>query len=207
MLAAEHIENRGIRDPEVLRAMRTVAREEFVPEELTEFAYDDRPLDIGFGVTISQPYMVAAMSQLLRLTKQSRVLEIGTGSGYQSAILAELAGEVFTIEVIPELAARAKDTLRRLGYDNVHIRHGDGYLGWPEEAPFDRILLTAAPLEVPPALVRQLANGGKLVAPIGSYAEQQLIEVEKSLDGRIHRRIVFPVSFVPMISVPRHSNS
>jgi protein-L-isoaspartate(D-aspartate) O-methyltransferase len=202
MLTAEHIEQRGIRNPEVLRAMHRVPRHEFVPEDMIAFAYEDRPLDIGYGVTISQPYIVAAMSQLLDLNKSHRVLEIGTGSGYQSAILAELAGHVYSIEVVPQLADSAARTLLRLGYSNVSVRHGDGYFGWPEEAPFDRIILTAAPVEVPPALIKQVANGGRLVAPVGSAADQQLIEVEKSPQGRIHRRIVFPVSFVPMISAP-----
>ena len=203
MLTAEHIERRGIRDSEVLRAMRSVPRHEFVPANLIEAAYEDRPLDIGYGATISQPYIVAAMSQLLELNKRSRVLEIGTGSGYQSAILAELAGIVYSIEIVPQLAESAARTLERHGYHNVYVRCGDGYLGWPEEAPFDRIILTAAPIEVPPALTRQLATGGRLIAPVGSAANQQLIEVVKSSDGRIHRRIVFPVSFVPM--VPSHS--
>ena len=199
MLTAEHIEHRGIRDSEVLRVMRSVPRHEFVPANLIGAAYEDRPLDIGYGATISQPYIVAAMSQLLELNKRHRVLEIGTGSGYQSAILAELAGVVYSIEVVPQLAESAARTLERHGYHNVHVRCGDGYLGWPDEAPFDRIILTAAPIEVPPALIKQLANGGRLIAPVGSAANQQLIEVVKSPEGRIHRRIVFPVSFVPMV--------
>lgn len=202
MLTAEHIEQRGIRNSEVLRAMRSVPRHEFVPADLIAYAYEDRPLDIGYGATISQPYIVAAMSQLLELNNRHRVLEIGTGSGYQSAILAELAGMVYSVEVIPQLAEAAARTLERQGYDNVHVRYGDGYLGWPEQAPFDRIILTAAPIEVPLALIQQLANGGRLIAPVGSPSNQQLIEVVKSREGRIHRRIVFPVSFVPM--VPSH---
>jgi len=203
MLTAEHIEQRGIRNSEVLRAMHSVPRHEFVPPNSIESAYEDRPLDIGYGATISQPYIVAAMSQLLELSKHHRVLEIGTGSGYQSAILAELAAVVYSIEVVRQLAESAARTLKRHGYDNVHVRWGDGYLGWPEEAPFDRIMLTAAPTEVPPALIGQLANGGRLVAPVGSPSNQQLIEVLKSREGRVHRRIIFPVSFVPM--VPSHS--
>ena len=202
MLTAEHIEHRGIRDSEVLRAIRSVPRHEFVPANLIEAAYEDRPLDIGYGATISQPYIVAAMSQLLELNKQHRVLEIGTGSGYQSAILAELAGVVYSIEIVPQLAESAARTLERHGYHNVYVRCGDGYLGWPDEAPFDRIILTAAPIEVPPTLIKQLGSGGRLIAPVGSAANQQLIEVVKSPEGRIQRRIVFPVSFVPM--VPAH---
>jgi protein-L-isoaspartate(D-aspartate) O-methyltransferase len=199
MLTAEHIEQRGIHDPDVLRVMRSVPRHEFVPPDLVGAAYEDRPLDIGYGATISQPYIVAAMSQLLELNKHHRVLEIGTGSAYQAAVLAELAGEVFSIEVVPELAASATETLHRLGYRNVRVRQGDGYVGWPEEAPFDRIILTAAPSEVPQALIDQLANGGKLIAPIGNRVEQQLIEVRKSFRGDVRQHIVFPVQFVPMV--------
>jgi protein-L-isoaspartate(D-aspartate) O-methyltransferase len=199
MLTAEHIENRGIRNPDVLRVMRSVPRQEFVPPQLAAAAYDDRPLDIGYGATISQPYIVAAMTELLLLSKTDRVLEIGTGSAYQSAVLAELAREVFSIEVVPELAASAEQTLRRLGYTNVHIRQGDGYLGWPEEAPFDRIVLTAAPEQIPGALVAQLSRGGRLVAPIGRGDEQQLMIVDKSANGSVRSSTVFPVLFVPMV--------
>ena len=199
MLAAEHIENRGIRNPDVLRVIRSVPREAFVPEDLIAQAFEDKPLDIGYGATISQPFIVAAMTELLELNRSHRVLEIGTGSGYQSAVLAELAGAVFTIEVVPQLATRAQGILKRLGYENVNVRQGDGYLGWPEEAPFHRVILTAAPVEIPTRLLDQLALGGKLVAPVGSGTEQQLIVVDKALDGRLHRRLVFPVLFVPMV--------
>jgi len=199
MLTAEHIEHRGIRDPDVLRVIRSVPRHEFVPLQHAGSAYADKPLDIGYGATISQPFIVAAMSELLHLAKNHRVLEIGTGSGYQSAILAELAGEVFSIEVVPELAHSAAKTLHRLGYRNVHVRQGDGYLGWPEEAPFDRILLTAAPVEIPTALLDQLAKRGRLVAPVGGEADQQLIRIDKTSGGDIQRQIIFPVLFVPMV--------
>jgi len=199
MLAAEHIEHRGIRDPDVLRVMRSVPRHEFVPTELADAAYDDRPLDIGFGATISQPYIVAAMTELLEVSKNHRVLEIGTGSGYQTAILAELAGQVFSIEVVPELAACAVPTLHRLGYTNARVRQGDGYRGWPEAAPFHRILLTAAPSDIPPTLVDQLSSGGRLIAPIGRGEDQQLVVLDKSIDGGVDRRTVFPVLFVPMV--------
>jgi protein-L-isoaspartate(D-aspartate) O-methyltransferase len=199
MLTSEHIEHRGIRNPEVLRAMRSVPRHEFVPSELMHAAYNDTPLDIGFGVTISQPYIVAAMSELLEVTRQHRVLEIGTGSGYQAAILAELAGAVFSVEVVPELASSAGERLKRLGYRNVHVREGDGYEGWPEEAPFDRIILTAAPEELPQTLIDQLAPLGRLVAPVGGFNHQELILVEKLTHDAIRKQVVFPVLFVPMV--------
>lgn len=198
MLTAEHMERRGIRNPDVLRVIRSVPRQEFVPADLAQFAYDDRPLDIGYGATISQPYIVAVMSELLELQRHHRVLEIGTGSGYQAAILSELAREVYSIEVVPELVHSAAETLRRLGYKNIHVRYGDGYAGWPEQAPFDRVILTAAPAEVPAALVDQLAIGGRLVAPVGGRDDQQLVVMDKTASFT-RRRVVFPVSFVPMI--------
>jgi protein-L-isoaspartate(D-aspartate) O-methyltransferase len=198
MLTAEHIEHRGIRSPEVLHAIRSVPRHEFVPRNLRNEAYDDRPLEIGYGATISQPYIVAAMTELLEPQKSHRVLEIGTGSGYQAAVLAELAGQVYSIEVVPELARSAAETLGRMGYQNIHLLTGDGYRGWPEEAPFDRVILTAAPLEVPLELLNQLIPGGRLVAPIGAGAEQLLVVLDKSMDGRVRRRVIFPVLFVPM---------
>jgi protein-L-isoaspartate(D-aspartate) O-methyltransferase len=200
MLAAEHIEQRGIRNPEVLRAMRSVPRDKFVPNDLKGEAYADRPLDIGYGATISQPYIVAAMTELLEVRRNHKVLEIGTGSGYQAAVLSELAAEVYSIEVVPQLARSAAETLQQLGYRNIHVVAGDGYLGWPEQAPFDRIILTAAPLDVPEALIAQLSPGGRLVAPVGGGSDQQLVVLEQSMDGRIHRRIVFPVLFVPMVA-------
>ena len=191
MLTTEHIEHRGIRNPEVLRAIRSVPRDEFVPPELRGEAYDDRPLDIGYGATISQPYIVAAMTELLELEKSHRVLEIGTGSGYQAAVLAELAGEVYSIEIVPALARSAADTLERLGYRNIHVLTGDGYRGWPEQAPFDRVILTAAPLDIPAELIKQLAPGGRLVAPVGSGAEQQLVVLDKSMGGSVGRASCF----------------
>lgn len=199
MLVQEHIENRGVRNPKVLRVMRTVPRHEFVAEKDREFAYEDRPLGIGYGVTISQPYIVAAMTELLDPDPRDRVLEIGTGSGYQAAVLSMLAGSVFSIEIIPELAESASRTLQRLGYKNVVVRHGDGYKGWPSEAPFDGIILTAAPPEVPQALLDQLKPGGRLVAPVGRTEDQQLIVIDKTADGKLRRRTVFPVMFVPMV--------
>ena len=161
-------------------------------------AYEDHPVPIGHGATISQPYIVALMTQLLSPVKQHRILEIGTGSGYQAAILGQLAAEVYTVEIVPELAVSAAKTLRDLGYSNIRVRQGDGYFGWPEQAPFDGIIMTAAPTEVPSALIAQLARNGRLVAPIGSMWSQELIVIEKRSDGTIRRRSVLPVSFVPM---------
>lgn len=199
MLVQEHIENRGIRNPEVLRVMRMVPRHEFVPQAQREFSYEDRPLSIGYGATISQPYIVAAMTELLEPAAHHRVLEIGTGSGYQAAVLGQIVREVYSIEIVPELARSAAETLKRLGYKNVFVRHGDGYLGWPDRAPFDRIILTAAPPQIPQALLNQLKPGGRLVAPEGNHMDQQLVLVEKSIDGKTKRRTVFPVMFVPMV--------
>jgi protein-L-isoaspartate(D-aspartate) O-methyltransferase len=199
MMVHEQIEKRGIRDQDVLRAIRAVPRHEFVPEESRSAAYEDRPLGIGYGATISQPYIVAAMTELLDVSPDHRVLEIGTGSGYQAAVLSMLVDTVYSIEIVPELASSAKDTLQRLGYRNVQVRAGDGYRGWPEHAPFDRIILTAAPPEVPQALIDQLRPGGKLVAPVGDPGEQNLLVIDKGRDGRIQRRSVFPVMFVPMV--------
>lgn len=190
------IEARGISDPRVLAAMRSVPRHEFVPEHLRAQAYEDRPLPIGEDQTISQPFVVAAMTDLARVEPTARVLEVGTGSGYQAAVLATLAAEVYTIEIIPGLAARAEQTLRRLGFDNIVFRVGDGHAGWPEAAPFDAIVVTAAPAEVPQALLDQLAVGGRLVIPVGD-ADQELLEITRSPTG-FRRRSVFPVRFVPM---------
>lgn len=199
MLVEEHIERRGVRNPDVIRAMRSVPRHEFVPEQVRADAYEDRPLSIGYGATISQPYIVAAMTELLEPSRNHKVLEIGTGSGYQAAVLSNLVQDLYTIEIVPELAKLSRQTLERLGYRNVHVREGDGYKGWPEQAPFDRIILTAAPPEVPQALLDQLKHGGRLVAPVGDREDQQLLVLDKGMDGRIHRREVFPVMFVPMV--------
>lgn len=199
MLVEQHIENRGVKDPRVLRAMRTVPRHEFVPRQFRDQAYADHPLSIGYGATISQPYIVAAMTELMDVKAASKVLEIGTGSGYQAAVLSMLANEIYSMEIVPELARAASATLKELGYENVMVRHGDGYRGWPEEAPFDRIMLTAAPPEVPEALIQQLKPGGKLVAPVGDAANQTLLVIEKNHQGQIRRRNVFPVMFVPMV--------
>ena len=199
-MVREQIEGRGIRNADVLRMMRSTPRHLFVPEDVREYAYSDRALPIGLGQTISQPYIVALMTELLAAGKTDRVLEIGTGSGYQAAILAGTARHVYTIEIVPELANSARDRLAANGSKNVTVRLGDGYKGWPEEAPFDRIILTAAPQEVPQKLIEQLTRGGRLVAPVGdSPATQELVVVEKTMGGEIHRQAVAPVMFVPMV--------
>lgn len=195
-MVARQIEARGVRDARVLDVMRRVPRHEFVPLEQKGFAYDDRPLPIGDDQTISQPYIVAYMTEELRVTPKSKVLEIGTGSGYQAAVLAELGGDVYTIEIVPALANRALATLSRLGYRNVHVRAGDGYRGWPEQAPFDRIIVTAAPDHIPQPLVDQLAVGGRMVIPVGDLFQQMTI-VTKTKEGVVEQKTI-DVRFVPM---------
>jgi protein-L-isoaspartate(D-aspartate) O-methyltransferase len=193
------IGRQGIHDSSTLAAMRSVPRHEFVPIEYRELAYLDEPLPIGHEQTISQPFIVAYMTQALRPRPGMRVLEVGTGSGYQAAVLAEIGCRVHTIEIIQALADSARIRLERLGYTGVHVRHGDGYLGWPEAAPFDAILLTAAPERVPPVLVAQLAPGGRLVAPVGGAVEiQKLVLLEKNQRGQVKRTDLLPVRFVPM---------
>jgi protein-L-isoaspartate(D-aspartate) O-methyltransferase len=201
-MVEQQIEQRGVKDPRVLDAMRTVPRERFVPPELAARAYEDNPLPIGQGQTISQPYIVAYMTEALGVTGAHTVLEIGTGSGYQAAILGELARHVYTIEIVPELAARAAATLTSLGYANVDVRAGDGYAGWPEHAPFDRILVTAAPEQIPQPLIDQLAVGGRLVAPVGSQGDAQWITiVDRTPQGIVQKRTI-PVQFVPFTRKP-----
>ncbi len=196
-MVREQIMARGVRDPRVLEALRAVPRHLFVTKEMQSLAYTDEPLPIGYGQTISQPYIVAFMSEALELKPQDRVLEIGTGSGYQAAVLAHLAHEVYSIEIIEALAKEAAQRLRQLGYANLHLRTGDGYRGWPEAAPFDAIIVTAAPEHVPPALVEQLRQGGRLVLPLGG-AEQALIRIRRTRQG-IRKETLLPVRFVPMI--------
>jgi protein-L-isoaspartate(D-aspartate) O-methyltransferase len=195
-MVREQIEARGVRDPRVLDALRRVPRHELVPVDQRELAYEDRPLPIGRGQTISQPYVVAAMTEALALKGPERVLEIGTGSGYQAAVLALLSRQVYSIEIEPELAARARADLARLGYANVEVRQGDGWRGWPEHAPFDAIAVTAAPEQVPPALLEQLAVGGRMVIPVGDV-EQRLMLLRKTPSG-VERELLFGVRFVPM---------
>ncbi|MDE0166953.1 MAG: protein-L-isoaspartate(D-aspartate) O-methyltransferase [Bryobacterales bacterium] len=202
-MVRRQIESRDIRSDAVRRVMRKVPRHLFVPVNLREAAYFDQPLPIGRGQTISQPYIVAFMTDQLDLEPEHKILEIGTGSGYQAAVLAELLEQVFTIEIVEELGRRAERTLTELGYENVQVRIGNGYAGWPEKAPFDRILLTAAPEEIPDALVEQLVPGGRLVAPVGPvYGVQEIIVLDKDRDGRTRRRSVLPVRFVPMVGAP-----
>jgi protein-L-isoaspartate(D-aspartate) O-methyltransferase len=195
-MVTQQLEARGIRDARVLAAMRSVPRHELVPEDVRERAYVDAPLQIGYRQTISQPFVVARMSERLELDGTEKVLEIGTGSGYQAAVLAELADRVFSIEIVPELAERARGDLRRLGYRNVTVRAGDGYRGWPEEAPFDAIIVTAAPPEVPQPLIDQLAVGGRMIVPVGR-GSQQLILITRDATG-VHREEGIGVRFVPM---------
>ncbi|HVS63576.1 MAG TPA: protein-L-isoaspartate(D-aspartate) O-methyltransferase [Thermoanaerobaculia bacterium] len=187
---------RNISQPELLRAMRTVPRHLFVPEEQRASAYADQPLQIGHGQTISQPYVVALMTALLDLDGSEKVLEIGTGSGYHSAVLSRVARRVYSVEILEALARRARETLEELGYDNVEIRAGDGYNGWPEEAPFDAIVLTAAPKEIPRPLLEQLRVGGRMVAPVGGFF-QDLRLILKTEDG-IEEHSIEAVRFVPM---------
>ncbi len=189
------IRRRGITDARVLEAMRAVPRHRFVPEPLQHLAYADQPLPIGQGQTISQPFIVAYMTEALEVRPAHRVLEIGTGSGYQAAVLSRLVREVYTIEIVPELARRATATLKALGCVNVRVREGDGYAGWPEQAPFARIMVTAAPEKVPQPLIDQLANGGRMVIPVGDR-EQWLTVIEKTPRGVVERRTI-PVAFVP----------
>jgi protein-L-isoaspartate(D-aspartate) O-methyltransferase len=188
----------GIRDPRVLEAMAEVPRHEFVPLRVRPFAYADGPLPIGHGQTISQPFIVAYMTQLLELTKDDTVLEVGTGSGYQAAILGKMAKEVYTIEIVPPLAQSAKELLERLGFQNVHVREGDGYLGWPEKAPFDAIIVTCAPDHVPEPLVNQLREGGRLIIPIGEEGGIQQLVLLRKRDGKILQENKLDVRFVPM---------
>jgi protein-L-isoaspartate(D-aspartate) O-methyltransferase len=191
--------NKEALDPRVLDAMATVPRHELVPDELRSMAYENRPLPIGHGQTISQPYIVAIMTDLLKFEPGQRALEIGTGSGYQAAILGELGGEVYTIEIIEELGEQARRSLERLGYSNIEVRIGDGYYGWEEQAPFDAIVVTAAASHVPPPLIKQLKNGGRMIIPVGSrFMVQQLLLVEKDAAGKVTTRQILPVRFVPL---------
>jgi protein-L-isoaspartate(D-aspartate) O-methyltransferase len=193
------IEARGVTDPAVLSAMRRVPRHLFVPEKYRSLAYEDHPIPIGEGQTISQPYIVAYMTEALDLNPTDRVLEIGTGSGYQAAVLAESVKDVYTVEIVETLGLRAKETLEALGYENVHIRIGDGYKGWPPKAPFDAIIVTCAPQAIPEALKNQLKEGGRMIIPVGPVGSvQRLVRCVKK-DGRIKKADVMPVRFVPMV--------
>ncbi len=191
------IEARNVRDSRVLAAMRRVPRHKFVPKSEERAAYSDSPLPIGWGQTISQPYIVAYMTEQLDVQPGDTVLEIGTGSGYQAAILGELAAQVYTIEIVEPLCKLARAKLAELGYKNVQVRCGDGYKGWPEHAPFDAIIVTAAPEKVPQALIDQLKVGGRMILPVGRYY-QELVLITKNKDGTITRKKLLPVRFVPM---------
>ena len=196
-LVDESIVARGIKDPRVIEAMRKVKRHELVPADLQAQAYEDRPLPIGFDQTISQPYVVAAMTEAAQVAPGEKVLEVGTGSGYQVAVLAELGADVYTIEIVEPLAKRTHALLERMGYTKLHVRIGDGYQGWPEAAPFDAIVVTAAPEHVPQPLLDQLAVGGRLVIPVGKDGEQDLRVITRGKDGTTSETL-FPVRFVPM---------
>ena len=196
-MVAAQMRARGIRDARVLDAMERVPRDRFIPPEYQADSYKDHPVPIGYGQTISQPYIVAFMTEALRLEPQHRVLEIGTGCGYQTAVLAELSSEVYSIELIEALAARARATLEELGYRNIHTRVGDGYAGWPEHAPFDRVIGAAAAEDVPPAFVAQLAEGGILVLPVGVF--EQELQVLRRSGERLETLDTLPVRFVPMV--------
>jgi protein-L-isoaspartate(D-aspartate) O-methyltransferase len=196
-MVKEQIAARGINDEHVLAAMAKVPREEFIPQDSRPASYEDGPLQIGYGQTISQPYIVAFMTEQLQPKPSDRVLEIGTGSGYQTAILAELVADVYTIEIIEPLAKNAEATLQRLSYKNVHVKVGDGYRGWPEYAPFDAITVTCAPDHVPQPLIDQLKEDGRMIIPVGGFGDQDLYLLEKK-NGQLQRRAVLPVRFVPM---------
>jgi protein-L-isoaspartate(D-aspartate) O-methyltransferase len=192
------IRSRGIKNPGVLEAMEKVPRHLFVPPRQRQFAYEDRALPIEEGQTISQPYIVALMTELIDPGKEDRVLEIGTGSGYQAAILAELCSAVYTIEIIEPLAESARSLLKKQGYDNIEVRAGDGFKGWPQQAPFDSIIVTAAPPAIPPPLLEQLAEGGRMVIPVGPQWKWQELYLVKKKEGKIIKEKIAPVAFVPM---------
>jgi protein-L-isoaspartate(D-aspartate) O-methyltransferase len=199
-MVEEQLRARGIKNDRVLQSMGSTPRHEFVPESYRGLAYEDSPLPTSSGQTISQPYIVALMTELIDPSPEHRVLEIGTGSGYQAAILASLVREVYTIEIRPELARTAAQRLERLNYKNVRVREGDGYQGWPEYAPFDAILVTAGAAEIPKPLVEQLKRGGRMVIPVDNSAGYQTLQViEKDLDGKTRVRDLIPVRFVPLV--------
>ncbi len=197
-MVIEQIESRGIKNKRVLKAMRTVPRHLFVHEKLRNLSYTDQPLPIGEGQTISQPYIVALMTELIEPEKNDRILEIGTGSGYQAAVLAELCKEVYTIEIIESLANSAEMRLKSMGYENIKVRHGDGFQGWEEHAPFNGIIVTAAPEKVPPPLLEQLAEDGRMIIPVGPQWMWQELYLIKKINGKIIKEKIAPVRFVPM---------
>ncbi len=199
-MVRDQIESEGIADPRVLEAMREVPRHLLVPPEYRPMAYEPRPLPIGEGQTISQPYVVAFMTEILRLKPGDRVLEVGTGSGYQAAIAASIAGEVYSVEIFPTLADRARRNLESLGFRNITVRQGDGYYGWEEKGPFDAIIVTCAGGHIPPPLLRQLRRGGRMIMPVGGpFLTQNLVFLEKGEDGALSQRNVLPVAFVRLL--------
>jgi len=202
-MVEEQLRGRGIRSSSVLSAMQKVARHAFVPQVLQPFAYEDRPLSIGKGQTISQPYIVALMSEMLRAGPRKKILEIGTGSGYQAAVLAELGCEVYSMEIIPELARTAANTLEHLGLSSIHLRTGDGYKGWPEAAPFDGIIVTCAPSDLPKDLCAQLAEGGRMIIPVGPPHAIQTLTLAIKRNGQMMTEEILPVAFVPMVKGAR----
>ena len=193
----EQIIARGIKDASTLNAMKKVPRHEFVPDEVRSFAYNDHPLSIGYNQTISQPYIVAYMTAILELSPDDRVLEIGTGSGYQAAVLAEIVSEVYTIEIVEPLAKRAEKDLKRTGYTNITVIAGDGYRGFPEQSPYDAIIVTAAPEKIPSALIEQLSEGGRMIIPVGPNSYTQYLTLIEKKNGKVKKRSVLPVRFVP----------
>jgi protein-L-isoaspartate(D-aspartate) O-methyltransferase len=199
-MVLEQLVDRGIKDRRVIKAMQKVERHRFVPEEYRSVAYGDHPLPIGYEQTISQPYVVAFMTEVLQLKPTDRVLEIGTGSGYQAAILAEICDSVFTIEIVPELAHRAKNLLEQLGYKNIQVKHGDGYQGWPEKAPFDAIIVTCSPTKIPQPLKSQLKEGGRMIIPVGYPETGQELYLIRKENERLIEKAVLPVRFVPMVN-------
>ena len=196
------IADRGVADPAVLKALGAVMRHRFVSADQLDAAYDDRPLPIGYGQTISQPYIVAAMTESVRLRPEHRVLEIGTGSGYQAAVLAQIVAKVCTVEIIPELGRAARERLRMLGYRNAEVKVADGYDGWPEEAPFDAIVVTAAAEYIPPPLIRQLREGGRMIIPVGAPFFTQMLTLVEKRGGQTTTRQLMPVRFVPFRRAP-----
>jgi len=198
-LLIDGIKHKGVGDERVLKALASIPRHKFVDGEYQSSSYDDNPLPIGSGQTISQPFIVAYMTEALKVKETDRVLEIGTGSGYQASVLSRLAKEVYSIEIIPQLSERAQKVLTALGINNIHFKVGDGYQGWSEEAPFDAIIITAAPPEIPEKLVDQLKVGGRLVVPVGNDGTQWLLRLTKKDDGSVERETLLPVRFVPMV--------
>ncbi|OGR87592.1 MAG: protein-L-isoaspartate O-methyltransferase [Elusimicrobia bacterium RIFCSPLOWO2_01_FULL_60_11] len=198
-MVEEQIERRGVTDAQVLEAIRKVPRHLFIPEALRASAYQDHPVPLGWGQTISQPYIVALMTQLLEIRRGDKVLEIGTGSGYQAAVLAELGARVYSIEIIPELASVAKGNLKRAGHPKIKLKVGDGYLGWKEFAPFDAVIVTCAPEDIPSPLVEQLREGGRMVIPVGKEDQAQELVLAEKRGRQMVRRSILPVRFVPML--------